>query len=57
MTGEVEIELSTAVLDQIGTVEYLVNQVIEVYLCEEEEDGEFEIVRYLVRPPCETGAG
>jgi hypothetical protein len=47
MTGEVEIELFTAVLDQIGTVEYLVNEVIEVYLGEE-EDGEFEIVRYLL---------
>jgi hypothetical protein len=32
ITGEVEIELFTAVLDQIGTVEYLVNEVIEVYL-------------------------
>ena len=45
MTGEVEIELFTAVLDQIGAAEYLVNEVIEAYLCEE-EDGEFEIVRY-----------
>ena len=44
MTGEVEIELFTAVLDQIGAAEYLVNEVIEAYLCE--EDGEFEIVRY-----------
>jgi len=45
MTGKVEIELFTAVLDQIGTAEYPVNEVIEVYLCEE-EDGEFEMVRY-----------
>ena len=45
MTGEVEIELFTAVLDQIGASEYLVNEVIEAYLCEE-EDGEFEVVRY-----------
>ena len=45
MTGKVEIELFTAVLDQIGTAEYPVNEVIEAYLCEE-EDGEFEIVRY-----------
>ena len=46
MTGEIEVELFAAVLDQIGTVEYLVNEVIEVYFGEE-DDGEFEIVRYL----------
>jgi hypothetical protein len=47
MSGEVEIELFAAVLDQIGTVEYLVNEVIEVYFGEE-DNGEFEIVRYLL---------
>jgi hypothetical protein len=46
MTGEVETELFAAVLDQIGTVEYLVNEVIEVYFGGE-ENGEFEIVHYL----------
>ena len=50
MTGEIEVELFAAVLDQIGTVEYLVNEVIEVYFGEE-EDGEFEIMRYLL-PSC-----
>ena len=47
MSGEVEIELFAAVLDQIGTVEYLVNEVIEVNFGEE-DNGEFEIVRYLL---------
>ena len=47
MTGEVEIELFTAVLDQIGAAEYLVNEVTKVYFGEE-EDGKFEIVRYLL---------
>ena len=56
MTGEVEIELFTAVLDQIGAAEYLVNEVIEVYLGAE-ESGEFEIVRYLLPIPDETESG
>ena len=56
ITGEVEIELFTAVLDQIGTVDHLVNEVIEVYLGAE-ESGEFEIVRYLLPIPDETESG
>ena len=47
MTGEVETELFAAVLDRIRKVEYLVNEVIEVYFGEE-DNGEFEIVRYLL---------
>lgn len=54
MTAEVEIQLFAAVLDEIGSSEHLVNEVIEVYLGEE-EDGEFEIVRYLLPRTDESG--
>ncbi len=47
MTGEIKIELFAAVLDRIRRVEYLVNEVTKVYFGEE-EDGKFEIVRYLL---------
>jgi hypothetical protein len=44
MTAEVQCELFAAVLDEIGNVQQLVNEVIEVDL--ESLDGEFSIHRY-----------
>ena len=46
MTAEIETKLFSAVLDQIGAAEELVNEVIEVFLCEDED--KFEIARYLL---------
>jgi hypothetical protein len=44
MTGEVQCELFEAVLDEIGNVQHLLNEVVEVDL--ESLDGEFTIHRY-----------
>jgi hypothetical protein len=46
LTAEIETKLFSAVLDQIGAAEELVNEVIEVFLCEDED--KFEIARYLL---------
>jgi hypothetical protein len=46
MTAEIEAKLFSAVLDQIGAAEELVNEVIEVFLDEDED--KFEIARYLL---------
>jgi predicted nuclease of predicted toxin-antitoxin system len=46
MTAEIEAKLFSAVLDQIGAAGELVNEVIEVFLDEDED--KFEIARYLL---------
>ena len=53
MTAEIEAQLFSAVLDEIRSMEHLVNEVIEVYLSE--DSGEFEIVRYSL--PCAEESG
>jgi len=54
ITADIEILLFSAVLDQIGTADELVNEVIEVFLGEDED--EFEIARYLLPNPDDAGS-
>ena len=54
MTAEIETKLFSAVLDQIGAAEELVNEVIEVFLCEDED--KFEIARYLLPNSADEGS-
>lgn len=49
MTAQIQAELFAAVLDEISSQDYLVNEVIEVNL--PDEGGEFEIVRYPLPAP------
>jgi len=43
MTAEVQCELFEAILDEIGSIQQLVNEVVEVDL---DVDGEFTVHRY-----------
>ncbi|HEV2133184.1 MAG TPA: DUF5615 family PIN-like protein [Terracidiphilus sp.] len=53
MTARIQVELFAAVLDEIQSLEDLVNEVIEVRL-PEKGGGEFEIVRYRLPDSGET---
>ena len=54
LTAKFEMQLFSAVLDQIGVADGLVNEVIEVFLDENED--EFEIARYLLPNPDDAGS-
>jgi predicted nuclease of predicted toxin-antitoxin system len=55
MTAQIEVELFDAVLDEIQSLQQLVNEVIEVNL--PDEGGEFEIVRYSMPDDIDSPPG